>query len=67
MKPEHNRKGLLGRPNRGHYIEKEAIFLAYLGVVSVPVSHYRLRAGSAEAAGGENSAPPLNGQRLTPA
>src|ERR1035438_5982473 len=31
VKPEHDRKGLFCRPDRGHYIEKEAIFLACLG------------------------------------
>src|ERR1035441_1188333 len=67
VKPEHDRKGLFCRPDRGHYIEKEAIFLACLGVVPVPVSHYRLCAGSAEAVCRTNSNPRLDGQWLMPA
>jgi hypothetical protein len=67
VKPEHDRKELFCRPDRSHYIEKEAIFLACLGVVPVPVSHHRLCAGSAEAAGRTNSSPQLDRQWLTPA
>src|SRR5580704_1623935 len=66
VNPEHHGEGLFYRPDGSHYIEKEAIFLARLGVAPVPVSHDRLRAGSAEAAGAENSTPRLDGHGLTP-